>query len=459
MRLSNGISRRGKKPCAAPLANFVILLYTCSDTVGCGTVRRFSPVRNTADVKRKEATMPDESLRYRRTIGACFIGYVIQSCICTFAPLLYVRFQNEFTLTLQQISNLITLTFFVQLMVDLLSTWFVDRVGYRICVVSAHALASLGFLLLAFLPSLLHNAYTGLILATVIYSTGAGLIEVLISPIIEACPTKRKAAMMNLLHSFFGWGQMLVVLVSTAFFSLFGIQNWRIMACIWAALPAANAFLFVKTPLPEIASDDAPAAQRVRALVRSRMFWLLFLLMVCAGACELAVSQWASALIETELGVSKTVGDLAGPCLFALFMAVGRLIGTRFDDNDIETLLHIGGAGCLVSYLFISLAPWSWLSLAGCALCGLSVSVMWPATISLASQSIRGAGTALFSLLALAGDIGCTAGPTWTGFCAGLVDGNLKIGILLSLIFPIVLLLGLQLVRLERNRLNRYHGR
>lgn len=402
--------------------------------------------------------MPDGSLRYRRTIGACFVGYIIQSCICTFAPLLYVRFQNEFTLTLRQISNLITLTFFIQLLTDLLSTWFVDRVGYRICVVAAHGLASLGFFLLALLPTLLPDAYSGLIVATVIYSTGAGLIEVLISPIIEACPTQRKAAMMNLLHSFFGFGQMLVVLLSTAFFALFGIANWRVMACIWAVLPAANAFVFAKAPMPAIASDGEPAGQRMRALVRSRMFWLLFLLMVCAGACELAVTQWASALIETELGISKTAGDLAGPCLFALFMVIGRLIGTRFDDSDIETLLNIGGAGCFVSYLLISFAPWPWLSLAGCALCGLSVSVMWPATISLASQSIHGAGTALFGLLALGGDIGCTVGPTWTGFCAERIGGNLKFGILLSLIFPVVLLLGLRLVRLERNRLNRPRG-
>ena len=403
--------------------------------------------------------MPQATENYRRTICACFIGYMVQASICSFAPLLYVRFQNEFSLTLRQISNLITLTFAVQLLVDLLSTAIVDRIGCRTCILAAHALASLGFVLMAFLPQLCSNPYTGLIIATVTYSVGAGIIEVLVSPVIESCPTTRKAAMMNLLHSFFGWGQMLVVLLSTAFFSLFGVQSWRVQACIWALLPAANAVLFAKSPIPSLDAEGAERKLPVRSLLASRMFWLLFLLMICAGACELAVSQWASALIETELGVSKAAGDLAGPCLFALFMALGRIIGTRFDDSDIETLLSIGGTGCLVSYLMISLAPWPWLSLTGCALCGLFVSVMWPATISLASQNMAGAGTALFGLLALGGDIGCTAGPTWAGFCAERLDGNLKFGILLSLIFPVLLLLGLRLVRLERNRLNRLSAR
>ena len=387
---------------------------------------------------------------YRRTMCACFIGYFVQAAICTLAPLLYVRFQTEFQLPLERISLLITLTFLMQLLVDLLSSFFVDRIGYRICILAAHLLAAAGFAMLGFLPDRTQDPFVGLLIATAFYSVGAGLIEVLVSPIIEACPTTRKSAAMNLLHSFFGWGQMSVVLLSTLFFRLAGIENWRILCCIWAALPLGNAVLFFCSPIPALEEEEGQRG--VKPLLRNGTFWLLFIMMLCSGASELAISQWASALIETELGVSKTVGDLAGPCLFALFMALGRMLGTRVEDRALARLLQCGGALCLVGYLLIALAPLPWLSLAGCALSGLAISVTWPGALSLAAQRLRGAGTALFALLALAGDIGCTVGPTWAGFFAGRFGGSLKLGILCAGVFPVLLLLTVTIFR-RRQRL------
>ena len=371
---------------------------------------------------------------------ACFIGYFVQSAICTLAPLLYVRFQTELGLPLTQVSMLITLTFLTQLFVDLLSPLFVNRLGCRTCLLAAHLLSAAGFLMLAFLPDRTADPFTGLAIATLFYAVGAGLIEVLVSPIIDACPTERKGAAMNLLHSFFSWGQMAVVLLSTLFFRLAGIEHWRTLCCLWALLPLGNTVLCMCSPLPPLA-DAEGEGRSAGTLLKNRRFWLFFVMMLCAGATELAVSQWASALIETELGVSKAVGDLAGPCLFALFMALGRILGTRFDDSALPRLLRAGGAVCIAGYALIALAPLPALSLAGCALCGLGVSVMWPGTLSLAAGELRGGGTALFALLALAGDVGCTTGPGWAGAFAAHFGGSLKLGILCSVIFPALLLL------------------
>lgn len=377
---------------------------------------------------------------YRRTMTACFLGYIVQATICTLAPLLYVRFQTEYQIPLGRISLMITLTFAIQLLVDLASSFFVDRIGYRRCIVAAHFLSAAGFLMMAFLPDLMPDPYAGLLIATLLYSAGAGLIEVLVSPIIDACPTERKSAAMNLLHSFFSWGQVAVVLLSTLFFRLFGIENWRVLCCLWAIIPFFNAFFFLCVPMPLVAAEES-AIKGIRPLLRDRRFWLIFIIMFASGATEITVSQWASTMIETELGVSKTVGDLAGPCLFALFMALGRMLGTRFDDKAIGGAVTAGAVLCICSYLMIALSPWPWMSLAGCALCGLAVSISWPGALCMASAAMRGAGTALFGLLALAGDIGCTSGPSWAGFFAERLGGQLKLGILCAIVFPIVLLL------------------
>jgi MFS family permease len=381
---------------------------------------------------------------WSRTIAACFLGYVVQACVNTFAPLLFLTFQSEFSLSLGQISFLITCNFGVQLLIDLFSARWADRIGYRVSIVAAHLFAAAGLAGLGFLPDLFADHYLGLIVCVVLYAIGGGLAEVLVSPIVEACPTKRKAAAMALLHSFYCWGLVFVVLASTLFFRLFGIAHWRTLSLLWAILPVANAIFFLTVPIGSLTGDETPAMELPK-LLRLRSFWILMLLMLCAGASEQAVCQWASAFAEAGLHVSKTVGDLAGPCAFAVFMGVGRLISARFSDRGIERLLYLSGAGCIASYLLISLSPWPALSLAGCALCGLSVAAMWPGVFSIAARGLRAGGTALFALLALAGDLGCGGGPTYAGLMAGAFGGRLQTGILLSLIFPVGLLLGLVL--------------
>ena len=388
---------------------------------------------------------------YRRTMTACFLGYIVQATICTLAPLLYARFQTEYQIPLGRISLMITLTFAIQLLVDLASSFFVDRIGYRRCIVAAHFLAMAGFLLMAFLPDLTADPYTGLLIATLLYSAGAGLIEVLVSPIIDACPTERKSAAMNLLHSFFSWGQVAVVLLSTLFFRLFGIGNWRILCCLWAILPLCNAFLFLCSPMPLVAAEES-AIKGIRPLLHDRRFWLIFVIMFASGATEITVSQWASTMIETELGVSKTVGDLAGPYLFALFMALGRMLGTRFDDKAIGGVVTAGAVLCICSYLLIALAPWPWLSLAGCALCGFSVGIFWPGTLSIAARVCPNGGTFMYGILALAGDVGCVCGTGFVGFISGMFGDDLKKGILCASVFPILMFIGLTVCRSRMNR-------
>ena len=382
---------------------------------------------------------------YRHTLRACYLGYITQATIGTFAPLLFLTFQSSYGIPLEKITFLVTLNFSIQLLVDLLSARFVDRIGIRASAVAAHLLAALGLVSLGILPELI-DPYLGLLASTCCYSVGCGLIEVLISPIAEACPTQRKEAEMSLLHSFYCWGCVLVILVSTLFFSLVGIENWHTLACLWALLPLVNLFYFTLVPIAPLVEEGK--AMSIPTLFRSRLFWLLALLMVCAGASEQSMSQWASAFAESGLGVSKTAGDLAGPCLFAVLMGLSRVVHAKIGHRIALTkAMAWCGALCLASYLLAVFSPWPVLALAGCGLCGLSVGIMWPGTFSLAARGLPAGGTALFALLALAGDLGCAAGPTLVGLLSGLRDGQLRFGLLAAMIFPLLLLILLRRFR------------
>ena len=382
---------------------------------------------------------------YRHTLRAYYLGYITQATIGTFAPLLFLTFQSSYGIPLEKITFLVTLNFSIQLLVDLLSARFVDRIGIRASAVAAHLLAALGLVSLGILPELI-DPYLGLLVSTCCYSVGCGLIEVLISPIAEACPTQRKEAEMSLLHSFYCWGCVLVILVSTLFFSLVGIENWHTLACLWALLPLVNLFYFTLVPIAPLVEEGK--AMSIPALLRSRLFWLLALLMVCAGASEQSMSQWASAFAESGLGVSKTAGDLAGPCLFAVLMGLSRVVHAKIGHRIALTkAMAWCGALCLASYLLAVFSPWPVLALAGCGLCGLSVGIMWPGTFSLAARGLPAGGTALFALLALAGDLGCAAGPTLVGLLSGLRDGQLRFGLLAAMVFPLLLLILLRRFR------------
>lgn len=385
--------------------------------------------------------------KYQKTIYACFLGYIVQAIVNNFVPLLFLTFESAYNIPLSKITLLITFNFGIQLLVDLLSAGFVDKIGYRVCAVAAHIFSALGLLGLSILPEILPDAYIGLLISVTIYALGGGLLEVLVSPIVESCPSKNKEKTMSLLHSFYCWGHVGVVLFSTLFFKIFGIDNWKILTCIWIIIPLANAFLFSRVPLAPLVKDGETGLS-MPALFKNRIFWLLMLMMLCAGASEQAVSQWASTFAERGLGVGKTIGDLAGPMTFAILMGSARAFYGKFGDRiNLDKFMIGSGVLCIASYLCISLSPSPFLSLVGCGICGLSVGIMWPGSFSKASAAIRNGGTAMFALLALAGDLGCSGGPSLVGYISSIASDNLKKGILAAIIFPFLLIVGILLLK------------
>ena len=388
--------------------------------------------------------------KFKGTMYACFIGYIVQAVVNNFVPLLFLTFEKEYGIPLSQITMLITFNFGIQLVIDLLSAKFIDKIGYRTAIVAAHVFSAVGLISLTFLPGLLPNAFAGLLIAIVIYAIGGGLIEVLISPIMESCPSDNKEKAMSLLHSFYCWGHVGVVALSTLFFTIFGIDNWKILAIVWALIPIANGLFFTKVPIAPLI-EEGETGMTIKELVKNSTFWILMLMMVCSGASEQGVSQWASTFAEKGLNVSKTIGDLAGPMAFALLMGTSRAIFGKFGDKfDLDRFMLGSSILCILSYLCISLAPSSVVSLIGCSLCGLSVGIMWPGSFSKASAALRNGGTALFALLALAGDVGCSAGPTLVGFVSDAASDNLKLGILSGIIFPILLVAGILLLKKKK---------
>lgn len=389
--------------------------------------------------------------KYQKTMYACFVGYIVQAIINNFVPLLFLTFEKNYHIPLSQITMLITFNFGVQLVVDFFAAKYVDRIGYRTSIVLAHVCSAAGLIGLAVLPELFQNAIMGLMIAVVIYAVGGGLIEVLISPIMESCPSKHKEKAMSLLHSFYCWGHVGVVLLSTLFFHFFGIENWKILALMWAIIPVVNGIVFCKVPMASL-MEEGETGMTLRELAGNGTFWILMLMMVCSGASEQGVSQWASTFAEKGLQISKTMGDLAGPMFFAILMGASRAFYGKYGDKlDLNRFMVGSSILCVLSYLCISLSPSPLLSLIGCGICGLSVGIMWPGSFSRASQSLPKGGTAMFAMLALAGDVGCGSGPTVVGYVTSLVGEDLKKGILAGVIFPVLLLVGITLLHRRTN--------
>lgn len=395
-----------------------------------------------------------EQKNYKKTLIACYLGFVTQAISANFTPLLFLTFKSTYGIGFEKLA-LIPLTFYLtQLLIDLAATKFVDKIGYRICVVSSQVLSAAGLVLMAVLPELLPVPFLGILIAVVLYAMGSGLIEVLVSPIVEACPFENKAGMMSLLHSFYCWGAVGVILGSTLFFTVFGVANWKILTLIWAAVPLYNAFNFITCPIERLTEDDE--SMRTGQLLRLPLFWLLILLMVCSGASEASMAQWASAFTESAMGVSKTVGDLAGPCLFAVFMGISRVIyGKMSEKLNLVRTMTVCGLLCVVCYLTASLASLPIIGLAGCAICGIAVGIMWPGSISISSQKCPRGGTAMFAFLALAGDLGATVSPAMVGSVSNIVGGNLKIGLLAATAFPLILILVLLVLNRKFSRLKK----
>lgn len=379
---------------------------------------------------------------YDSTMRACFTGYIVQAIVNNFAPLLFLTFQRTYHIPLQQITLLVTFNFGIQLLTDLLSVAFVDRMGYRASMLLAHILSALGLICLTVLPERMGHPFAGILISVIVYAVGGGLLEVLVSPVVEACPSTHKEKAMSMLHSFYCWGHVGVVLFSSIFFKLAGIENWKLLAVLWAVIPILNALIFTRVPIAPVL-PEGEEGMTIVTLFQNRTFWLLFVMMICAGASEQSVSQWASLLAEKGLGISKTAGDLAGPMAFAFLMGASRAFYGNYGEKiNLDRFMAVSSVLCILSYLCLVFMPVPVLSLAGCALCGLSVGILWPGTFSRASKALPAGGTALFALLALGGDIGCSGGPTLVGMVSGMCKGNLKAGILAALIFPVLLLTG-----------------
>lgn len=381
--------------------------------------------------------------QYDKTIKACFVGYIVQAVINNFTPLLFLFFQRSYQLPLSRITLLVTFNFGIQLLVDLLSVGFVDRIGYRVSMVAAHVLSAAGLVLLTVLPEVLPSPFAGILISVMVYAVGGGLLEVLVSPVVEACPSDHKEKAMSMLHSFYCWGHAGVVLLSTLFFHAAGIENWKILAWVWALIPVANAVAFAKVPIAPL-MEEGEKGLALKDLLCLKVFWILLIMMVCAGASEQAVSQWASTFAEKGLGISKTAGDLAGPLAFAVLMGMSRLFYGKYGDRiHLERFMIYSCCLCILAYLGISFLSLPWLGLAACGICGLSVGIMWPGTFSRAAAALPKGGTAMFALLALGGDIGCSAGPTLVGMVSGMLGDDLKKGMLAGVIFPVMLLAGI----------------
>lgn len=387
--------------------------------------------------------------KYKRTLYASYLGYVTQAIVNNLAPLLFVTFQREYEISVAQIGFLVTYNFAVQMLVDILAAKYVEKIGYKRAIIAAHLLSALGLVGLGVLPDMVGNPYFGLLAAITVYAVGGGLIEVLVSPIVQALPMDEKSTAMSLLHSFYCWGHVMVVLCSTAFFLLAGIAHWRVLTALWAVVPFLNIFLYAGAPIRVLVEEGE--ALPMRKLFTMKLFWLFFLLMICSGAAEQAMSQWASYFAESGLSVSKTVGDLMGPCMFAVLMGLSRTFyGVKGEKIPLKSFISLSSILCVGSYLLAVFAPHPLISLAGCALCGLSVGIMWPGVFSLAAEYCPQGGTAMFALFALAGDIGCSGGPSVVGSVSGAFDGSLKAGLLAAIIFPVILLFGVNLLHKHR---------
>lgn len=379
-------------------------------------------------------------LTYRSTMLACYNGYITQAICINLAPLLYVTFQKSYGLTLGQISLLIAANFAIQLTIDLVASMFARRMNLRLCIVFAHFATVCGLLGLAVFPELL-PPFFGLLLAEGLLGIGGGFTEVVISPLMEACPTEGKSGNMSLLHSFYSWGQMGVVLFSGIFFSFFEIDEyWHYLPFLWAIIPFLGAVAFCFVPIYKLPSDETRAKEgSVRGLFANPLFISFLLMMLCAGASEMIMSQWASSFAESALGVEKSLGDLLGPCMFALMMALCRVFYGKFSERIRLKKMMLGSCFlCIASYLLAAFAPHPALSLVGCALCGFSVGIFWPGTLSYASSKLPGASLAMYALLAVAGDSGCLVGPALAGSVAGLFSGELRYAFLFALIFPVI---------------------
>ena len=394
-----------------------------------------------------------EKANYKKTLRACYLGFITQAICANFAPLLFLTFHKDYGIPLGLIALIPVTFFFTQLVVDIFCAKFVDRIGYRVSIVASEAFSALGLIFLAFLPEIFpaERAFTGIIISVILYAIGSGLIEVLCSPIVEACPFENKEKTMSLLHSFYCWGWLGVTVISTILFTLLGLQNWKIISCLWALIPLYNIYNFVTCPIEKLVDDGK--GMKILELLKTPVFYAAVILMMCSGASELSMAQWASAFVESGLGFSKTVCDFAGPCLFAVTMGICRVFYGKFGEK-VELSKFMTGSGilCLFCYILASLFKNPVIALTGCIMCGFSVGIMWPGTLSITSKKLPAGGTAMFALLAMAGDLGGAMGPGIVGMISQKNGDNLQAGLFAGSIFPVILIVFLVIFKMMKGK-------
>lgn len=411
---------------------------------------------------------------FKHTLVACYTGYIVQAIVNTLSPLLFIIFNEQLGLSLTEISILITVNFIIQISMDVASTFFINVLGYRKSVIIAEFLATVGLLSMAMFTVCIPNKFVALLASTALMSMGGGIIEVVVSPIVEAIPGDEKASAMSILHSFYCWGQLAVVLLTTLFLAIFGMGAWIALPILYAIVPAIGALMFTIVPVNQLEAGEK--ASSIKKLIRQKGFWLMVIIMVCAGASEVSMAQWGSLFAEVTLGIPKSLGDLLGPSVFAICMGLGRIIFGRVADKiRIERWICASFALCILAYLVTTLFDMPIIASVGFALCGISVAILWPGTYSLGAREISYGGTLIFALFALSGDIGCALGPDLVGivsdavsadgngFLSALISGSgisagLRTGLLLASVFPAVGFIASLIlsIRLSKNKkLNR----
>ncbi len=406
---------------------------------------------------------------YKTTKLACYIGYITQAIVINLMPVFFIIFQNEYNISFTRLGSLILLNFVVQIGLDVLAAKYIDKIGFRRAAIPAHIFSVLGLVGMGFLSQLMSDPYIGLIISVILFSLGGGLIEVVISPVIDLIPSSNSTGAMSLLHSFYCWGQLVVVLLSTLALNIFGYNSWKWISLFWAIIPAINIYLFMNVPLPETIKEKK---EPIKSLFREKIFLLVILLMLGAGAAEQTMAQWASLFAQKGLQVSKIVGDLLGPCAFALLMALGRVwYGFNGGKQNLRSSLLGCSVLCVICYLVCVFENNPIVSLVACAVTGVSVSIMWPGVLSYAANCFPKSGAAMFGVMAIFGDIGCSLGPWVAGRVSDVVKGMpevieyvtttgmnldgvaMKAGILTSVIYPIIMIIGLILLKKNKKQL------
>ncbi|HKL57172.1 MAG TPA: MFS transporter [Sphaerochaeta sp.] len=405
---------------------------------------------------------------YKSTIRACYLGNFVGALICNLAPLLYITFMSEFSLSFEQVGRLTLLNFFTQIVADIVFSRPVDKYGIRPFITLGHALAFIGLLMLAFSPRLFPaNPYVGLMVATVVYSSGGGLFELLLSAIVQGIPNDSKERAMSLLHSFYAWGFIVVIVGTTLMLHLFGRENWPFVVLVWSIMPLVNFFNFMRVPIaPPVAEEHRT---KIKTLFNSKYFLLVVFGIAVGGATEVSMSQWTSAFVESALLLPKAVGDLVGLCMFALFLGIGRAIYGKYGDRlPVWKAMFYGSLLCILCYLVAAASPWPLVSLFACTLTGLGSSLLWPGSVVIGAKHFPLAGASLFAMLAAAGDGGASVGPWLIGLTADINPTLVKIlpwmrslgegetalrsGMLIGVIFPTLMALTLLVLKAEDAR-------